>query len=448
VKEERNSVTTMTVLFAGIGAIAAQGIIPMVTVGDVRAGYRMVAIVIAVVFIGSQIMTAVGVKEAPRPKAEKETKVSLKKMWQTIIRNDQILWMTLSMLFYNVGSALLIALAANLLYMEIGYNGTLYFYVVCAYGITSVLVNILYPWLVGMLGRRKLQRISIGVAVAGYVLLALMGWTAFYPFTILLLCIFSVLISAGQSLFYMASIVNMTNCVEYNDYKHGERNEAVVSTLRPFMAKFAAALHTLIITVVLAISGTFLLSQSISTLETQRDFFAKIPNTADQVHYIEQVQEYLAAYEGLEAGTAAYDAVVAETSAQIAADPVMSHYQIEAQQLPALGDAMVLKQVGTTGEAVELGRLSGLDVAALEEGAAYTLEVGDLKSGELSAANLHFRDQSTISMRIWVRAAATLLPIVLLFLALFIQRKKFVIDEEYYDMMMAEINKRDSEKNE
>jgi hypothetical protein len=299
-----------------------------------------------------------------------------------------------------------------------------------------------------MLGRRKLQRISIGVAVAGYVLLALMGWTAFYPFTILLLCIFSVLISAGQSLFYMASIVNMTNCVEYNDYKHGERNEAVVSTLRPFMAKFAAALHTLIITVVLAISGTFLLSQSISTLETQRDFFAKIPNTADQVHYIEQVQEYLAAYEGLEAGTAAYDAVVAETSAQIAADPVMSHYQIEAQQLPALGDAMVLKQVGTTGEAVELGRLSGLDVAALEEGAAYTLEVGDLKSGELSAANLHFRDQSTISMRIWVRAAATLLPIVLLFLALFIQRKKFVIDEEYYDMMMAEINKRDSEKNE
>ena len=51
-------------------------------------------------------------------------------------------------------------------------------------------------------------------------------------------------------------------------------------------------------------------------------------------------------------------------------------------------------------------------------------------------------------MRIWVRAAATLMPIVLLFLALFIQRRKFVIDEEYYDMMMAEINKRDSEKNE
>lgn len=444
VKEERDSVTTLTVLFAGIGAIIAQGVIPMVTVGDVRAGYRMVAIVISLVFIGSQIMTAVGVKEAPRPKTEKQGKVSLKKMWQTIIRNDQILWMTLSMLFYNIGSALLIALAANLLYMEIGYNGTLYFYVVCAYGITSVVVNILYPWLVGKLGRKKLQRISILIAIVGYIVLALMGWMAALPFTIVLLCALCIFISAGQSLFYMASIVNMTNCVEYNDYKHGERNEAVVSTLRPFMAKFAAALHTLIITLVLAVSGTFLLSQSISTLETQRDFFAKINTTADQVYYIEQVQEYLEAYEGLSVGTAAYDAVVEQISSKIEADPVMAHYQLDAQQLPALADAMVLKQAGASTEAVELGRLSDFDVAALEEGALYTLEVGDLKSGGESAANLNFRDKTSLSMRIWVRVAVTLVPILLLLAALYIQRKKFVIDEDYYDMMMDKINQRDA----
>lgn len=448
VKEERDSVTTLTVLFAGIGAIIAQGVIPMVTVGDVRAGYRMVAIVISLVFIGSQIMTAVGVKEAPRPKTEKQGKVSLKKMWQTIIRNDQILWMTLSMLFYNIGSALLIALAANLLYMEIGYNGTLYFYVVCAYGITSVVVNILYPWLVGKLGRKKLQRISILIAIVGYIVLALMGWMAALPFTIVLLCALCIFISAGQSLFYMASIVNMTNCVEYNDYKHGERNEAVVSTLRPFMAKFAAALHTLIITLVLAVSGTFLLSQSISTLETQRDFFAKINTTADQVYYIEQVQEYLEAYEGLSVGTAAYDAVVEQISSKIEADPVMAHYQLDAQQLPALGDAMVLKQAGAATEAVELGRLSEFDAAALEEGALYTLEVGDLKSGGESAANLNFRDRTSLSMRIWVRVAVTLVPILLLLGALYIQRKKFVIDEDYYDMMMDKINQRDAVPNE
>ena len=162
-------------------------------------------------------------------------------MWKTIVRNDQVLWMTLSMLFYNIGSTMLIALAANLLYMEVGYNGTFYFYVVVAYGVTMVAVNALYPWLANKMGRKRLQNMSILVASIGYLAIAAMGWTPIFPFNIALLCVFAILVSGGQALFYMTCIINMANCVEYNDYKHGERNEAVVSTLRPFMAKFAAA---------------------------------------------------------------------------------------------------------------------------------------------------------------------------------------------------------------
>jgi len=113
VKEERNSITTLTVLFAGVGAILAQGIIPQVTVGDMRTGYRFVSILIAVVFIGCQLMLFFTVKEPPRRKEEKSENISLKKMWKTIARNDQVLWMTLSMLFYNIGSTMLIALAAT-----------------------------------------------------------------------------------------------------------------------------------------------------------------------------------------------------------------------------------------------------------------------------------------------------------------------------------------------
>ncbi|MEN6637552.1 MAG: MFS transporter, partial [Clostridiaceae bacterium] len=243
IKQERNSITTLTVLFAGVGAILAQGIIPQVTVGDMRAGYRFVSILIAVVFIGCQAMLYFTVKEPPRRKVEQGENISLKKMWKTIARNDQVLWMTLSMLFYNIGSTMLIALAANLLYIEIGYNGTLYFYVVVAYGVTMVAVNALYPALVNKLGRNRLQNVSILTAVIGYTLIALLGWLPVLPFNIALLCVFCMMVSAGQSLFYMSCIINMANCVEYNDYKYGERNEAVVSTLRPFMAKFAAAMH-------------------------------------------------------------------------------------------------------------------------------------------------------------------------------------------------------------
>ena len=442
-KKERNTLTALTVLFAGIGAIISQGVTPILTVGDARAGYRTVAIATALIFMASQLMTFLFVKEPPRRGSEKQASISLKKMWQTIIRNDQILWMTLSQLTYNIASNMLVALSANLLYLEIGYNGTLYFYVVVAYGVTSVAVNIIYPWLAEKLGRRKLQDWSIAAAIVGYILIALMGWTDAFPFSIALMCVFCVLISAGQSLFYMASIVNMTNCVEYNDYKFGERNEAVVSTLRPFMAKFSSAMHTLLVTIVLAISGTFLLSQSISTLETQRDFFAKL-DPAQQIYYVQTLQGYMESYEGLEIGTPEYDAAAAKIEASISGDETMRTMQLDAQYVPSLAEAMILRTPSGEKETEEMGRLGAIDPQALlADGSAYTLEVGALKSGQASAADLNFRDKSTLSMRIWVRLAVTVVPILLLILSLDTQKRKFIIDEDYYDMMVDSIKQRE-----
>lgn len=451
VKKERNSITMLTVLFAGVGAIIAQGVIPMLTVGDMRSGYRMVSLIVVAAFIICQTVTAFCVKEQPHLEDKKGEKVSLKKMFNTIKKNDQVLWMTLSMLFYNIGSALLVAFAANILYMEIAYDGDLYFYIVVAYGVTSVFVNVIYPWLVGKLGRKKLQLWSIIAACAGYVLIGLMGWTEVFPVNIALFAVFVVFVSAGQSLFYMASIVNMTNCVEYNEYKQGERNEAVVSTLRPFMAKFAAALQTLIVTIVLTVSGVFILSQSISTLETQKDFFALIKDQAGQITYMQNVQEYLTYFDGVDRDSEQFAQAVKEVEKLIADDKVMSSYQLDANYVPSLSEAMIMKyslddkNAIIEGSGVEVGRLGKINLTELasQTGVKYTLEVGKLTSGNTSGADLVFKLKSTTAMRIWIRIAATVVPIIFLLLALYIQRKKFVIDENYYDMMMKEIDNRE-----
>lgn len=447
VREERDSVTTLTVLFAGLGAIISQGLIPMMTVGDMRAGYRQMAIIIALTFIVCQTIAALGIKETPRSHLEQEEKISLKKMWKTILRNDQILWMTLAMLFYNIASMMLVALAANLLYMEIGYSGSLYFYVVAAYGITSVLVNALYPALVKKLKRKKLQNYSILTAVIGYIAIAIMGWIN--PLDIWLLAAFVVLVSAGQSLFYMASIVNMTNCVEYNDYRFGERNEAVVSTLRPFMAKFGAAMHTLLVTLVLALSGTYVLSQTISALEVQRDFFARINNNALKISYIENVQSYLSQLDGVEADSEQHKSIIASIDGQIANDEYMSSYQLNSKYIEPLGDAILTRQYSNKQKTEELGRIKTINTIALKNDLqnnnfSYFIEVGDVSSGETSAVNTHFKERRSLRMRLWVRAAVSLVPILFLLLSLYTQKKKFIIDENYYDMMLEEIAARNA----
>ena len=59
-----------------------------------------------------------------------------------------------------------------------------------------------------------------------------------------------------------------------------------------------------------------------------------------------------------------------------------------------------------------------------------------------NAANDNFRDKGDIGMRLWLRAAVTVIPVICLIVSLIIQDKKFIIDEKYYDMMMEEIGRR------
>ena len=95
----------------------------------------------------------------------------------------------------------------------------------------------------------------------------------------------------------------------------------------------------------------------------------------------------------------------------------------------------------------ELGRLGSFDAKSITAAnGTYSIKIDDLKSGDESAANIHFRDQRTLTMRVWVRLAATLLPALMLVLSLYIQKKKFFIDENYYDQMMLEIESRKEEE--
>ena len=124
-------------------------------------------------------------------------------------------------------------------------------------------------------------------------------------------------------------------------------------------------------------------------------------------------------------------------------DDVISKFQLDPEYVPALSDAMVIVKT-EAGEEKELGRLGSFDATSISAAnGTFSIKIDDLKSGEESAANLHFRDQRTLTMRIWVRLAATLLPALMLVISLYIQKKKFIIDEDYYDQMMHDINNRE-----
>ena len=472
-KEQRNSATMLTVVFAGIGAFIAQGGISFLYPGNVLKAFSWISIAIAAIFVVMQVIMVVFIKERPRAAMEVNEKVSLKQMWNTIKKNDQVLWMTLSMLFYNVGSSMLVGLAYNLYYLEIGYDGLAIVFI-AIFGVFNIGAQVFYPKLSQKLGRKKLQTISVILACVGYLGVALLGWTSILPFNLFTLSVFGVLVFVGQAWYYMGCIINMTNCVEYNEYKYGERNEAVVSTLRPFMVKFADALKYGIVTLVLTVSMVYGLSQNISSMEAQKGHFDRMETGAEQAAYLTDLKDVYDAYRVLpDKNSPDYDKKIEKINAEIDQKAALHGKQIDVSYVAALGDTYVVgKKVTKSGfliftpeqsEIVFAYKVSELDEAKIRQ-------IGEFKTADNSqntcslvisseemqtsdgttiaafnAANQNFKKSSSLGMRLWIRAAVTLVPVLCLLVSLWVQNKKFFIDEKYYDMMLAEIASRGGE---
>ncbi|MBQ2914673.1 MAG: MFS transporter [Clostridia bacterium] len=442
-KEQRNSVTMLTVVFAGVGAFAAQGGISFLYPGNVQQAFSWISIAIAVIFVAMQVVMVLLIKERPRDQMEKNEKISVKQMWNTIKNNDQILWMTLVMLFYNIGSSMLVGLAYNLYFLEIGYDGNAIVFI-AIFGIFNIVSQLFYPKLSAKLGRKKLQNISIVLACIGYLGIALLGWTSILPFNLITLSVFGVLVFVGQAWYYMACIINMTNCVEYNEYKRGERNEAVVSTLRPFMAKFADALKYAVVTLVLVASTVYGLSQNISTMEGQKGHFDRMETAIERSEYIAQVNECLDKYIITEDSD--IDKINTEINNNYSA---LAGKQINAEYLHALGDVYIALY-DANNEVVYSFKLSDATQADYfilnaHDGACKMLisnATATDKLPEFNAANKNFKESRNLGMRLWLRAGVTVFPVLMLVASLLIQNKKFIIDEDYYDMMLVEIEKR------
>lgn len=393
-KKDRDQIATMVVVFAGVGAFLGNAIISFTTVGNAVKGYSIISYTFAIFFIGCTLLTVLGVKEPRIEKEESPDKISIKQMFLVIKNNDQLLWSALALMFYSIGSGLLVALGYNFFYLELGYNGTIVLIFVATFGVSNILIQSFYASLAKKFSRKKLLKVSFIVLVIGYLLLLTMGYVPFFPVHIITACVFGALVFSGQAIFYMVIILNITNTIEYNEFRTGARNESVIFSLRPFVAKFSSALQQGVVTLVLIISGVYLLSQNISQLENQKNVF-------DQLSVVEQ----------------------AEYKSNIALRTViLDDVDMKASEKTAVYEALAL---------VTFTDLNDDDIEEMFINAA---------------ADSAFKDQATPSMRIILRLAITILPIGLIFGANYVLNKKFIITEEYYESITKDILERSVDK--
>ncbi len=273
--QKRNSITSLANLFAGLGTVVASGLIPILTVGALAIGgntitaYAAVGVFIAVVFVVGQLVVCFGVKEPHVANTPLEERIGLRKMLKVIAHNDQLLWVTLMMLLVNLSGAFITAFGTNYMYFEFGYEGKIVTIFAAFYAASSGIINLVYPSMAKKFSRSSLAWIGLISSIVGYTLFALTGFFAPMSIKLWLFCGEALIIGFGYALFYMVVTICLTNTIEYNEYKTGDRDEAIIFSLRPFMAKMSSSLQQLIVMVVYILIGMTFITNKISELEQQ-----------------------------------------------------------------------------------------------------------------------------------------------------------------------------------
>ena len=145
------------------------------------------------------------------------------------------------------------------------------------YAIGTLLAQIIYPLISRKLTRKKILTISFITIVIAYLTFFFVGFPVFgseivanpKTWTIWILYATGVVMFFGQGLVAVAVIMQMQSTIEYNQYKYGERKEALVSSMRALSAKFASAIQRLLIFLTLLLSGLYAISQVISNAEAE-----------------------------------------------------------------------------------------------------------------------------------------------------------------------------------
>lgn len=239
--------------------------------GSSFTAYGRIALIIAILAPLFLSITIFGVRERRDPPAAKQERFRFREIIQTILRNDQLVWIAVIFLLQQIGNGLIVGgLGSTYIYLTFGYEGGLYSLFTMVGMSATAFLMVFYPAISRKCPRKQLMSIMAIIAVIGYAFLLISGFlakTGTLGFALLVLGY--MLSNFGQYCYYLIMMISILNTVEYNEYKFGTRDEAVIASLRPFITKLASALTAVLTSATYLLFDVTSYTNQISSLEQQ-----------------------------------------------------------------------------------------------------------------------------------------------------------------------------------
>lgn len=281
-QEDRESVSSITRFFTTVGfaivsapylmfaALLGAGTTDatVATVSQIRSGFLYFAIIIAVIFVISQVVMVLNVREAKV--SENEDKISLKKMWRLLVDNDQLMVVMIVVVITNF--VLYITSTMAFYYIAYNLNNENLFLPFIGLGLVVQLISIaFYTTLSKKLSRKQMYNFSILIQVIAFIGLFINAFVL--SDNVLMVFGMGVFVFFGQGISMVLTTLLLSDTVEYGELKTGKRSESTVFSVQTFVVKLATGLSMGVVGIGLELIGLqvdpnsdTLLAQSESTL--------------------------------------------------------------------------------------------------------------------------------------------------------------------------------------
>lgn len=252
--DTRNQLTSRATLFAGIGGTAISVFVPMLTAGDKAIGgdavtaYSVIALVVGIATPVFALFTLLGVKEKRVDVDTPKASVSFKKIISTIGGNDQLLWIAVIFLIQQLGSNIVLnGIGSTYIYFKFGYDGGKYSLFTTIGMMATALLMVFYPVISRRVNRKPLMGFMMIVSTVGYIMMFISGVAPLNDTVGYYVLVLGYMLgNFGCYSYYLIMMISIMNTVEYNELKHGTRDEGIITSLRPFITKLASALVVII----------------------------------------------------------------------------------------------------------------------------------------------------------------------------------------------------------
>ena len=235
---ERERVGAVARICANIGLFAVVvGILPVTSalapvLGSDEAAWFAVVCVLAVVMLAFQAITLIFAKEQVTAKEPERTRVL--ELFGVIGRNDQLLWVTLSMVLFMTGYGITTSLGVYYFKYIVGDEGA-YSIFAAILAVAQITALVCFPLISKRLRRGQIHLLASALMAAGYVVFLFAGTSL--PVT----GVAGVLLFSGQGMIQLLMVMFIADSVEYGELKLGRRNESVTFSIQPFIYKLSNA---------------------------------------------------------------------------------------------------------------------------------------------------------------------------------------------------------------